>query len=223
MQWVYHNPVFDVDYVHPSIRLSSAWVGHNHFAYDFIRFMKPKKVVELGTHYGSSFYRFCQGIKDEQLSAECFAVDTWKGDLHSGPYGENVFEMVSYVTNHCYPTIGRLIRSTFDDALHLFEDESIDVLHIDGYHTFEAVSHDFETWLPKVSKNGAVLFHDIAVLDRDFGVYKLWETLKKQHPYLEFSHSYGLGVLFPKGYDNKFQDVFDKKEELQRKYAGSNI
>ncbi len=55
MQWVYHNPVFDVDYVHPSIRLSSAWVGHNHFAYDFIRFMKPKKVVELGTHYGSSF------------------------------------------------------------------------------------------------------------------------------------------------------------------------
>lgn len=223
MEWIYYNPVFDVDRINPSVRFLSAWSGHNNFAYDLVRFMKPEKIVELGTYYGSSFYSFCQGIKDEKLSAKCFAIDTWQGDLHGGLYGNEVFETVNNITTQCYPSIGCMIRSTFDDALNSFEDGSIDLLHIDGYHTFEAVSHDFETWLPKVAKKGIILFHDIAVYDRDFGVYKLWDTLKQQYPYLEFTHSYGLGVLFPKGYDEKFKDIFNKSHELQNKYTGNNI
>lgn len=202
-----------------SYNLSSAWSGHVNFAYDLVRFMQPKRIVELGTHYGVSLFSFCQGIKDGNLQSNCFGIDSWVGDPHSGSYGEDVFQTVKTISDIHYPNIPSLVRTTFDDAVHLFEDRTINLLHIDGYHTFEAVSHDFETWLPKVAENGVILFHDIALRGwRDFGVYKLWETLKIQYPAIEFHHSAGLGVLFPKGVSDNFQEVLQKEGEFQNHY-----
>ncbi|KFM99675.1 class I SAM-dependent methyltransferase [Bacillus clarus] len=218
MNWVTHTPSFEFDNLSHIIRTNSAWSGHLNFAYDLVRFHQPEKVVELGTLLGASFFSFCQGIKDGGLSAKCFAVDTWIGDGHTGPYGEGVFQIVKKVTNYHYPNIGTLIRSTFDDAVSRFEDETIDILHIDGYHTYEAVSHDYETWLPKVADNGIVLFHDIAVTTGDFGVYKLWDEVKVRYPHLQFEHSYGLGVLFPKGCSDKFVEILNNKNEIQNMY-----
>ena len=42
------------------------------------------------------------------------------------------------------------------------------------------------------------MFHDTAVHHADFGVWKFWDELKMRfpHPYIEFSHGFGLGVLF---------------------------
>lgn len=216
LTWVYHNPLFEFD--NPNIRIVSTWRGHLNFAYDLIRFMKPKQVVELGSFYGASFFGFCQAVKDGGLSTKCVAIDTWLGDPHTGFYKENVFETFKTTLNTFYPNNTQMIRSTFDDALNRFQDGTIDILHIDGYHTYEAVIHDFETWLPKVAKNGIILFHDIAVKDNNFGVYKLWDTLQKQYPSIEFEHSYGLGVLFPKGYSDVFNEVFQRVEELQQTY-----
>ncbi|PYE87936.1 class I SAM-dependent methyltransferase [Bacillus sp. 196mf] len=222
MTWNFYKPKFefedDIDI--NIIKINSAWLGHLHFAYDLIRFVKPKVFVELGTHYGASFFSFCQGVKDETIDTKCFAIDTWTGDLHTGPYGEEVFDIVNRISTNYYKDISILIRSTFDGAIHMFEDETIDILHIDGCHMYEAVTHDFEMWLPKISKNGIVLFHDISVTYRNnFGVYKLWDILKYQYPYLQFEHSFGLGVLFPKGYNNNFINIFKNKEELQQKYS----
>jgi hypothetical protein len=146
-------------------------------------------------------------------------VDTWKGDAHSGNYDNEVYETVTAVCKQLYANEPILIRKTFDEAAACFQDQSIDLLHIDGYHTLEAVSHDYETWLPKVSPEGVILFHDTASRFGDFGVYRLWEQLKMQHPSFEFEHSGGLGVLFPNGYDSRIQEIISIKEHLPTMYS----
>jgi predicted O-methyltransferase YrrM len=38
--------------------------------------------------------------------------------------------------------------------------ESVDVIFIDGDHTYEAVRKDFEDWFPHVKTGGLIMFHD---------------------------------------------------------------
>jgi hypothetical protein len=219
MDWIYYKPKFQMDTSALAIYVSKGpWSGHRRFAYDLTRFMKPKTIVELGTQYGGSFFSFCQAVKDGDLKSQCFAVDTWEGDRHSGKYGNQVYQAVSQYSNQEYKGISNLIRSKFDQALVNFKDDSISLLHIDGLHTYEAVLHDYTTWHRKIAPQGIVLFHDITEKRGDFGVYKLWEGLK-MYPHLEFAHSHGLGVLFPKGTPEYFNSVIPRKDEMVKTYS----
>jgi hypothetical protein len=175
--------------------LPSAWTEHFAFAYYLIQKVKPTVFVELGTHAGGSYFNFCQAIKELELPTKAFAVDTWLGDEHAGYYGSEVFTNVNRINKENFGGFSSLIRSTFDEAAQLFEDEHIDLLHIDGLHTYEAVRHDFYTWLPKMSRRGIIVFHDTVVRERGFGVWQLIEELRPQYPYFEFEHGYGLGIL----------------------------
>jgi len=212
--WTYFNPVFD--YEKDLQDLAWPWSGHKYFAYDLIVNLKPKKIVELGTHYGTSFWSFAQAVKDNNLNTELNAVDTWQGDQHAGFYQEDVWQAVNKIKDSHYSKVNiNLIRRTFDEAVSDFEDDSIDILHIDGLHTYEAVQHDFVSWLPKMKKDGIVLFHDIMVDRDDFGVFRLWDELKQQYRTFEFHHSYGLGVLFLYSENS----LLSLKKSIERHYS----
>jgi GT2 family glycosyltransferase len=173
----------------------SAWIEHIPFAFWIIEVLKPKVVVELGVHNGPSYFAFCQAVKKLDIIATCYGVDTWKGDEHSGFYEEEVFDKVMEYNTREYSRFSTLIRSTFDEAKDYFVAASIDLLHIDGLHTYEAVKHDFEAWRPKLTAKSIVIFHDINVREKGFGVFKLWEELKQEYNSFQFDFGHGLGIL----------------------------
>lgn len=184
-----------------------AWAGHIFFSYDLLRNLQPQTIVELGTYKGTSLYSYCQAIKDGKLDTKVFAVDCWEGDDQTGFYGGEIYQHVQKMLAEFYPEVKvELMKMYFDEALPKFEDSSIDVLHIDGLHTYEAVKHDYDTWKTKVKPDGVIMFHDTMVTELEifgkkeqYGVGQLWEELKAENPqatFINFEHNFGLGVIF---------------------------
>ena len=206
--WVVSDPRYDADQLNPKLKFAY-WEGHRDFAYDLLQFVRPERLVELGSQYGCSLFSFCQAVRDFKLDTEINAVDMWSGDIGAEITGEEVYALVQKTAATYYPEVNlHLFQMCFDDARPNFADNSIDILHIDGGHTFEDVEHDFTTWLPKLKENGIVLFHDV-YSPIDQGSCDHWEKTKKEYDcYFDFTHSCGLGILFPKG-----RYWYDKLEE----------
>lgn len=195
----------------PKYVFESAWLEHGPFMIWLVKQLQPKVFVELGTHYGYSYFAGCQAIAENDLETKAFAVDTWEGDSQAGIYGNEVFEKVSNYNDENYSEFSSLLRMTFSEALDNFPDNSIDLLHIDGFHSYDAVFLDFNSWKIKLSKKSIVIFHDINVFAEGFGVYKFWNEIKADYPSFEFLHGHGLGII---KYGNEFTEVdflFDKK------------
>ena len=180
----------------PSYEEMSSWWEHVPVAHWLMEVVKPKIVVELGTHYGVSFFSFCEAAKLFSQDSFIYAVDTWEGDKQAGIYTEKVYDKVKEYQESNYSSMSRMIRSTFDEASIHFKDKSIDMLHIDGLHTYEAVKHDFELWKTKLGQGGTILFHDWNVREGDFGVWQLWEELKSSgdFQYVEIPNGHGLAI-----------------------------
>ena len=178
-----------------SIAPGSVWVGHIPFAMALVQMLRPRHLVELGTHAGDSYCAFCEAVLTLGVDGRCTAVDTWTGDRHSGAYGPEVLANLRAVHDPAYGGFSRLLQAPFADAVGQFADGSVDLLHIDGLHTYEAVRDDFESWLPKMSDRGVVLFHDTAERGGDFGVWRLWDEVTPGRRHFDFHHASGLGVL----------------------------
>jgi len=177
-----------------SYQCPSAWIGHEKLAHFLIKTYKPKTIVELGVHTGFSYFSFCQTVHDYKLETKCFGIDSWQGDPHTGLYDEKVYKEV-LKQNKKYQYFSELIKKNFNSALADFKDHSIDFLHIDGFHTYDAVKSDFANWAPKCTKDALILFHDVNEFRGDFGVYKLFNELKQSYSHFMSTHAHGLGII----------------------------
>ena len=179
----------------PSRLVETPWTGHIPFLLSIFSAQKPRTFVELGVHKGASFLAACQAAAAFSPNCKCHGIDTWEGDDHAVYQDGNLLYLnLCQLTSELHPP-SVLIRERFEKAIDQFPDSSIDLLHIDGLHTYEAVRSDYETWLPKMSEQGVILFHDTCVKERAFGVYRFWDEIKDSYPSLNFLHSNGLGVL----------------------------
>ncbi|QES90521.1 glycosyltransferase family 2 protein [Rhizosphaericola mali] len=175
----------------------SAWAGHIPFAHWIMSIFHPNIFVELGTHSGVSYSAFCNSVKKNKFDTKCFAIDTWLGDSQAGLYSKDIFGELDEFNKNNFANFSTLIRSTFDDAVKSFDDDSIDLLHIDGFHSYDAVNHDFETWLPKMKENGIVILHDTNETQEGFGVWKFWKELENKYVnHFHFLHCHGLGIVY---------------------------
>lgn len=175
----------------------SGWLGHIPWMYAVISLVRPRRFVELGVHSGASFFAACQAVQELDLEVECVGIDDWTGDPQAGLYGESVFEEFRTTAEAGYPGLATWLRADFAVARERFDDGSVDLLHIDGFHSYEAVRGDFATWRSALSARGVVLFHDVTEHQPSFGVWRFWREIEQDFPgrTFTFGHSHGLGVL----------------------------
>ena len=167
---------------------SSAWLGHMKFAFFLVNLLKPSVIVDLGVDFGHSTFSFAsaqQGI--------VFGIDSFEGDVQAGL--KNTFDVVNklnndFITQDLLINNIKFIKGYFDDVFNYFN-ESIDILHIDGLHTIEAVSNDYNKWITKTNDNAVILFHDVMSYPDSVG--KVFNDI--QYPKFYFTHSAGLGIV----------------------------
>jgi hypothetical protein len=207
---------------------TSAWIQHIPFAAVLVDLLQPRTIVELGVHHGDSYCAFCQAVGELKLSTKCFGIDTWRGDAHAGFYPQQVLDALRMHHDPLYAGFSSLIQSDFDSAASRFEDGSLDVIHVDGLHTYDAVKHDFETWRPKAIESGVMLFHDTVVKHKDFGVWKFWEEVSPRYPSFNFEHGAGLGVLavgqrLPAAFTQWLEDANRERQQMRRLFHGLGL
>jgi predicted O-methyltransferase YrrM len=90
---------------------------------------------------------------------------------------------------------------TLASVKQILQGRKLDLLFIDGDHSFEGVRADSEMYMPLVRSGGLVVFHDIAQSTPKVQVMKLWESIKHDYKHVELvnrtaNETMGIGVLW---------------------------
>ena len=179
------------DFVRRSLaNIPSAWGdgncrGHIDVAQFLIKEIKPQITVDLGVDYGYSLISLAYNNPGMVFGIDCFEGDEWTGI-------RNTYEYVNQKIQELNFNNVKLVIGYFDDIIKTWY-LPIDILHIDGFHSYEAVKNDFEKWSPYVKKNGVIMFHDTNSHDSRFGVKQFFNELDFYK--VEFFNHQGLGVV----------------------------
>ena len=164
-----------------------------------VKALNPATVLEIGTAQGGTLYLWTRLAREDALVVSV--------DLPGGKFGGGY----SRLRIPIYRRFARarqklhLLRanshdpSTLAKVKELFGARLIDLLFIDGDHTYEGVKQDWEMYSPLVRSGGLIVFHDISGNYSDTEVKKHWDSIRANYVHKEYS-SYpggkcGIGVL----------------------------
>ena len=162
--------------------VSTEWGSYYADTASFIRMNslvnhRRTRIVELGTAFG--------GLADALLSAlplaELIAVDPFIGGYDMADETSHMYSQVArertraggssisdawatalaYEQSHAHRCRYALLHNTSRAAAVSFEDGSVDVLFIDGLHTYSGVAGDLRAWWPKVRSDGLIILNDM--------------------------------------------------------------
>jgi len=158
----------------------------------------PAVVVEIVTAEGGTFFALAQVAREDACLVSI--------DLPNGPFGG-----VSGFTPHARPgqEVHLLRGNSHDpDTLHeleaLLAGRPIDVLFIDGDHTYNGVRADYTLYGALVGRGGLIALHDVVPGPRHAvgDVPHFWEELRERHVSRTFVRDWrqrglGIGVVRP--------------------------
>ena len=70
-----------------------------------------------------------------------------------------------------YESRAFMLRGLSSDMASRFEDNSLDLVYLDGNHAYEWVKEDIELWWPKIKKGGVLTGHDYLDMDWKEGMW----------------------------------------------------
>ena len=124
------------------------------------KYSKNKKnIVEIGSYVGASACCFGEAIKSNNDS-KIYCIDTWKNDAMTEGK-KNTFKEFQFNTKKYSNKIIKIkgySHEVFDKIDQRIE--SIDLLFIDGDHSYDGVKKDWDIYSKLLVKNSVVIFHD---------------------------------------------------------------
>lgn len=150
-----------------------------------------KRIAEIGTFKGD----FAQTLYDTTSPVEMYLIDPWDGDIVSGDRDGNNVEL--YKGNDLFQHVcHRFADKKHVSILRKFSTEltetdiakkSLDMVYIDGDHSYAGVKRDLEIVLKLVKAGGWICGHDYAMNSLktkhmyDFGVKKAVDEFCAHH------------------------------------------
>ena len=122
--------------------------------------------VEIGSFIGKSIsYIYCKSLQ-ENKKYEFHTVDPFLSHIET----ENFYKSFKIDGNNLYEEFLKNIKTIKDkinyykntsvEVSKKFNDESVDVIYIDGAHDYNSVREDIKSWYPKMKKTGIMSFDD---------------------------------------------------------------
>lgn len=141
------------------------------------------QIVEIGNYHGLSLSFIIEtcGINHNTV----YAIDVW----HPPEFLQNMarWNALEFV---------KLLTMPSADAAKLFQDNSLDLVFIDGDHRFQTVSQDILAYLPKIKSGGWLAGHDYhwpevaqavrAILSKHVSQDNIWYYQKHEHLLTKF-------------------------------------
>lgn len=170
-------------------------------ALNYVAAESPRYICEIGTDFGGTTLVLNHTLRsvEVQIGVDLYVKNRWLLQaLRRTDQRLHLINGSSY-TQRTAKHVARLLRGSH-----------LDVLFIDGDHSFEGVVKDFLLYRRLVRENGFILFHDIVpdhatrygIQSRAYsgGVPLLWAELKDIYPSREFicdpaQDGMGIGVL----------------------------
>lgn len=138
----------------------SAWVGAGSeykgaLAKVIDNFDDVRCIVEIGVDYGYSLFTIARDFP----KAKVFGIDSYT------EYGTASVAKAHVLSNIAAFSNANLIQGDSAQVRKLWQLPEnyldIDILHIDGDHSYDGVKRDFDNWSNAVMPGGIVMFHDI--------------------------------------------------------------
>ena len=125
---------------------------------NYIGDMSNFKIAEIGCYVGDSTEIFLERVK------WCFCIDPWKNGYDQNDGASEGIEMsiVEKQFNQLRDRFNNItkLKCRSDEAVNIIPDGELDMVYIDGLHTYEGVKNEIKLYLPKIKKGGWICGHD---------------------------------------------------------------
>ena len=179
----------------------SAWL-----LYGLARSLKPKVCVEIGSARGKSACAVGLALR-RNGSGRLYAIDPHSTTNWNDTHSVDSFAMLAHhlEKSGAAPFV-EIVRKTSSDAAKGW-DKKIDLIFIDGDHSYEGVKADWDLFLPHLAEFGVVVFHDTLwdlrpdpkLARADMGVPQFVDELRAAgYPVITIDQNFGVSLVQPR-------------------------
>ena len=144
-----------------------------------INFMKNKikSYLEIGVHNGCSMGYVLQS---KYKIDKCYGIDLFENTFYKDKLEKDyIYNNLQKLNKNGNEIILFKGNSCNKDIIQKFKNIKIDLIFIDGDHTYQGVKKDFLNYHPFLSNNGLMVFDDFNKANTNKGVYQFINELLK--------------------------------------------